>query len=106
VQTKVKIDITLPAWQNENTGSAETRTQWQRYVAALTRHEQGHRQHGVDAAHEIDNAIGTLPPTGNCDALGTKANAAGSDIIRKYNQRDLDYDRDTRHGATQGARFP
>jgi len=34
------------------------------------------------------------------------ANALGMSILRNYNQRDLDYDRDTEHGATQGARFP
>ena len=27
-------------------------------------------------------------------------------VLQKFSQRDLDYDRDTRHGATQGARFP
>ena len=80
--------------------------QWARYIAALELHEQGHRRHGVDAANEVDRAIAAMPPAGSCDALGKNANALGMSILRKYNQLDLDYDRDTGHGATQGARFP
>ena len=54
----------------------------------------------------MDQAIAAMPPAGSCDTLGTSANALGKSILRKYNQLDLDYDRDTRHGTTQGARFP
>jgi hypothetical protein len=28
------------------------------------------------------------------------------DILERYRQRERDYDRDTDHGRTQGARFP
>jgi predicted secreted Zn-dependent protease len=106
VTTSVKITITLPEWRNANDGDSATREQWSRYLAALERHEQGHRRHGVAAGHEVDQAIAELPPASTCDALGANANALGASILRKYNQLDLDYDRDTDHGATQGARFP
>ena len=106
VTTSVKVTMTLPRWSNESSASSATRQHWARYLAALERHEQGHRRHGIDAAHEVDRAIAAMPPAGNCDALGANANALGMSILRNYNQRDLDYDRDTKHGATQGARFP
>jgi predicted secreted Zn-dependent protease len=106
VTTKVKSTITLPQWRNESRADGTTRALWSRYLAALELHEQGHRRHGVDAAHEIDLAIAAMPSAGSCDALGTNANALGMRILQKYQQRDLDYDRDTNHGATQGARFP
>ena len=106
VSTSVKVTITLPQWRNENDADSATREQWSRYLAALERHEQGHRRHGIAAGHQVDQAIAALPPAGTCDVLGANANALGVDILRKYNQLDLDYDRDTRHGATQGARFP
>ena len=54
----------------------------------------------------VDLAIAALPPAGNCDALGAEANALGMRILQKYQQRDRDYDRDTRYGAAHGARFP
>lgn len=103
VTTSVKLTMTLPRWSNENSALRE---QWTGYVAALEQHEQGHRRHGIDAANEIDRAIAAMPSAGNCDTLGANANALGTSILRKYNQLDLDYDRDTRHGAAQGARFP
>ncbi len=106
VTTSVKVTMTLPQWRNPGAANTAAQQQWSRYVAALELHEQGHRRHGVDAAHEVDRAIAAMPPAGSCDALGAKANALGTSILRKYNQLDLDYDRDTRHGATQGARFP
>ncbi len=106
VTTSVKVTMTLPQWRNENRADSATRAQWSRYLTALELHEQGHRRHGVDAANEVDQAIAAMLPAGNCDALGANANALGMSILRKYNQLDLDYDRDTRHGATQGARFP
>jgi predicted secreted Zn-dependent protease len=41
-----------------------------------------------------------------CEQLGLAANAAAHQVIKIYNQRDIEYDRVTRHGRTQGARFP
>ncbi len=106
VTTSAKVTITLPRWTNEGSAGGSTRQQWARYLATLEEHEQGHRRNGIDAANEVDRAIAAMPPAGSCDALGANANALGMSILQKYNQRDLDYDRDTNHGATQGARFP
>jgi predicted secreted Zn-dependent protease len=106
VTTTVKVTMTLPRWTNESSASDALRHQWARYLSALEQHEQGHRRHGIDAAAEIDSTIAAMPVAASCDALGGEANATGLRIVRRYNQRDLDYDRDTQHGATQGARFP
>jgi predicted secreted Zn-dependent protease len=106
VTTSVKVTMTLPRWSNEGSANSATRQQWARYLAALEQHEQGHRRHGVEAANEIDVAIAALPSAASCDALSATANALGKSIIQKYVQRDVDFDRDTRHGITQGARFP
>ena len=106
VNTSLKVTITLPEWRNEREADSGTRRLWSRYLAALELHEQGHRRHGVHAANEIDHAIAAIPTAVNCDGLGVAVNALGGNILRKYNQHDVDYDRDTKHGATQGARFP
>ena len=106
VTTSVKVTMTLPQWGDESRASSATREQWARYLAALELHEQGHRHHGIAAANEVDRAIAAMPPAGSCDALGKNANALGMSVLRKYYQLDLDYDRDTGHGASQGARFP
>jgi predicted secreted Zn-dependent protease len=105
VTTDVKVTMTLPEWRDERTAPEQLRKRWSAYVTALTAHEMGHRNNGLEAAREIDSGIGAMTHT-SCNALGNAANALGNQILRKYNERDLDYDRSTDHGRTQGARFP
>jgi predicted secreted Zn-dependent protease len=104
VATSVTVTITLPDWDDEITADNNTRSKWSRFLAALESHERGHRQLGIDAAKEIDRAISGM--RGRCDALEARVNEARYAILNKHRQLELDYDRDTDHGATQGARFP
>jgi predicted secreted Zn-dependent protease len=106
VSTTVKVTTTLPRWADEARADAALQATWRRYTAALATHEDGHARNGLGAARDIDAALARLPPEPNCDAMGARANAVANGILRQYNQRDLDYDRETAHGTTQGARFP
>ncbi|MBE7481808.1 MAG: DUF922 domain-containing protein [Polyangiaceae bacterium] len=38
--------------------------------------------------------------------MNREANAAANRIVEEYKAKDKAYDKETRHGATQGARFP
>jgi predicted secreted Zn-dependent protease len=38
-----------------------------------------------------------------CADTKNLANKLAQEIVRKYNQRDIDYDIETKHGETQGA---
>jgi predicted secreted Zn-dependent protease len=69
-------------------------------------HESGHARNAVAAARKIEAGLTALPPEPTCEALRSKANDLGHALIKEANQADLDYDRATQHGATQGARFP
>ena len=104
VATRVTVTIALPKWDGEIAAVNDTRSKWSRFLAALELHEQGHRQLGIDAAKDIDRAISGM--RGRCDTLEARVSEAGNAILNKYRQFELDYDRDTDHGATQGARFP
>lgn len=106
VTTDVRLTMILPEWGGERAAPERVRKRWREFIAALTAHENGHRTNGIDAAREIDRSISALPAQVGCSAVGNTANALGNQIIRKYNERDLDYDRRTDHGRTQGARFP
>jgi predicted secreted Zn-dependent protease len=106
VRTTVTVRMTLPRWQNEHSADLATQQEWARFLAALERHEDGHRGHGVAAGDEIDRRVASLPPAATCAALGAIADELGKRIVQKYIQLDADYDRDTGHGATQGARYP
>jgi len=79
--------------------------QWDAFLAALRTHEAGHRDLGFAAARAVRAAILDTGPTA-CGDVTRRANAAGQQAIEEYNQRNAAYDRDTRHGAAQGAVWP
>ncbi len=105
-QTQVAVTFTLPQWQPTPRAARSLVQDWRRYQASLQLHEDGHKDHGVGAAQDIQQALRRLPPAAACAALETQIQTAARAIIRTYNQKDLEYDRVTRHGSTQGAIFP
>lgn len=101
VRVNLESTITLPQWQQHAQAESGLAAAWDTFLAQLDVHEQGHVQHGVEAAEQIRQALTGM--TGSCSTLAEQANQRGVQIIEQYNQRDLDYDEQTRHGATQGA---
>jgi predicted secreted Zn-dependent protease len=100
VVTHLDTKITLP---DPNDRSLTDQPGFAGYFAALERHEHGHYENGRAAARAIDQGIAALPAEDSCDALGRTANDFGASILREANEKDKEYDRTTRHGATQGA---
>ena len=74
------------------------RMRWQRYVAALERHEANHIRHAWQNRQTVLDAL----RRSSCANAMRDAQAA----IRRLARHDLDYDRTTRHGLTEGAHFP
>jgi predicted secreted Zn-dependent protease len=99
-QARVNFSATvlMPRLVSAETLPQGVRTRWQAYVAALETHEAGHVRHAYEAVPAVLAAI----------RAGTCANAqdAGRAAVRAAAAWDVDYDRATRHGATQGARYP
>ncbi|MGY4397486.1 putative secreted Zn-dependent protease [Sphingomonas sp. UYAg733] len=78
--------------------SPELRARWQIYIAALEKHEAGHLRYAYDHHDEVLTAIRGA----TCATIDAAATAA----IEKIDQYNIEYDRQTRHGETQGAVFP
>jgi predicted secreted Zn-dependent protease len=104
--TKADVTITYPRWAPTASAPRSLIVDWQRYMTALQTHENGHKDNGVAAARDILSALNQLPAYPSCEALDREASAISQSIIRRYNQRDLDYDHNTNHGYSQGAVFP
>lgn len=100
VRTRLTTNIQLPQLHG---GSTAQRAAFERYTKALRHHELGHVQWGHDAAQSIDEGIAALPEAANCTALEQGANALGQRLLADHVMREPEYDRSTRHGATQGA---
>jgi predicted secreted Zn-dependent protease len=99
-RTRVNGTITLPVLHGAPAAASQA---FEAYVTALRQHEMGHYRFGLDAAHHIDHAIGSLPPQASCALLEVTANRVGRRILDEAIQAEAEYDRDTQHGRTQGA---
>ena len=97
-------EIMLPRWRPSTPPDAELVRRWERYLAALQRHEQGHVQHGeelVVTARQRILANGAQA----CEALEARTQGSFARVLEAMQGRDREYDERTGHGATQGARF-
>lgn len=106
VDVSVEVKYTLPKWVVKPLGNREARNKWVRYSDALKKHEDGHRDFGIGAARDIEEALLSIGSRPSCDRLGADANAVAYRIINDYNKKEIEYDRKTEHGRTQGAVFP
>jgi len=102
VTTRLSTEVQLPQLHG---ASAQQQAAFDRYVQALSHHEQGHVQIGRDAARTIDGAIASLPEAADCATLEQDANALGHRLLREHTELEKDYDRTTRYGVTQGVRL-
>ena len=100
VHTRLSTRIQMPEL---HTGSGAQHARFARYARALRQHEQGHVQFGRQAAQSIDQGIAALPEAPDCPTLERQANALGHRLLAAQAALEKAYDRDTRHGATQGA---
>jgi predicted secreted Zn-dependent protease len=98
VRMRFSADVLLPRLTKIDTLTPEVRNAWNRYMSALITHEAGHVRHAYEHMDEVAAAI---RPAGCADA-----NRAGQAAVKRLNQYDIEYDRETRHGETQGAIFP
>jgi predicted secreted Zn-dependent protease len=87
-RVSLEVSYTFPRWTNRDGASASLRQRWDRMITNLMLHERGHEQNGRNAAREID---------------GSRCAGDPMAIIRKWANQDKVYDKQTKHGVTQGA---
>jgi predicted secreted Zn-dependent protease len=105
VTTFLTVTYTLPRIPNNHIVGADVRDSFDRYYEALFKHEQEHKNSGLYAALEIEDAFISLASFRRCSDLDAAAKKTGKAIIKKFNKRDDDYDRETDHGGTEGVRI-
>jgi predicted secreted Zn-dependent protease len=106
LSTKLELSMTLPRWSPPPGTAPELVARWERYVAALKEHENGHLEHARDLERAIRPALLAVPPAPDCDALDAAVRARYNELFDQVKARDAEYDARTRDGAEQGAVFP
>jgi predicted secreted Zn-dependent protease len=105
VQVTGFITFLMPRWTGYTQGSPALKKKWDTMYEALQRHEDGHALHGVKALKEVQRLKPRLSRTATCRSIADNFYRRASKILQKYKQKDIDYDRETRHGITQGTIF-
>ena len=94
-------EILLPHWVPGPDVSATQRQKWDQFIAALKVHEDGHINHGAKLSAAIAQLNGMQAPS--CSEVESQVRKRADELIKRYAAMDIEYDRDTKHGATQGA---
>lgn len=92
------ITVILPDLEDPDRLGREDRAAWDRYFAALEHHEANHVRIANEGAAQVQAA---MRAAGSCDDMQAAVRRVG-DMISAASE---DYDRRTRHGATEGAQF-
>ncbi|MFY2764718.1 DUF922 domain-containing protein [Arenimonas sp. MALMAid1274] len=103
VRVTLSITIHLPRWSPPRTPAPFLQERWDRMITGLTVHEEGHRDNAIAAARELHRALMALGESRNCLALERAARRASFQAQLRFRLRDRHYDRQTRHGETQGS---
>lgn len=98
----LRTTITLPQLTE---GTDSQRATFEGYLKALRIHELGHYEIARRTAHDINKALAALAPMRGCEALEQVANRTGYQWLEHARRLGIEYDRQTDHGATQGAKL-
>lgn len=103
-RVRLETELWLPVWQPAGDPDPALVEAWQRMLAGLVEHEDGHRRLVFEGARELAARVGRMAgEVADCGALrrellGLRL-AAGSRLAL----RNATYDRRTGHGIRQGA---
>jgi len=103
VNSEVIITYKMPYLVNYDDLTQDDRVVWSSYYQSLREHEMGHARLGVRAASLIEWELSNLLPMENCAKVVEAANKIEAQILAAYHKHNVEYDRETAHGNSQGA---
>lgn len=105
VRVELRSTTTMPRWVDRERADSALIRDWDVAMAALRRHENGHRDISYRAAREVKRAVERVSAP-SCGLIGARANARGQDVLRRYEELNRKYDEETEHGGKQGLVWP
>ena len=104
-QVLLRSVIVLPEWTNASTAPPHVAEGWRPFMEALRRHEDGHRSRAKAQGAMLWTALLGLEAP-RCDQLEARVRAAAEQVLADGESAQEAYDRETGHGAAQGATWP
>ncbi len=105
VGVKTNITISLPKHRSVRRLNSDLRREWYAFEKALKNHEQGHVSASQETSRQIFNALSSMRQE-SCAGLEERIRATVNQIMAEGEQFHDTYDRDSRHGANDGATWP
>lgn len=95
------IEIRIPALSADTVLNADDFAAWERYRAAIDRHEEQHAQFATRTRAKIQRKIREAARSGRA-ITAIQANAIGYRLLEQLRREDLRFDQKTDHGRTDG----
>lgn len=102
LELKNQGSILMPRWVEAGQARRDLGMQWDRYYAALKRHEDGHIATSTEFQTRVRQEVMSLAPQ-PCDKLPALVQQTYDRLHKLYTDKDAEYDRRTRHGLNQDA---
>ncbi len=104
-RVSVTVDATtiMPRRQPPTDGVDRMAAEWARFCAALTVHERGHAENPERHGRDLYAVLHGHGPFAGVQELETFIKTQGDKSVADANAEDIEYDKRTGHGATQGA---
>ncbi len=106
VEVSVDIEYQLPELSAINALPENLRKRWDTYFKALFRHEQQHKDFGVQEAVELEKELLALNKQQDCNQLEDQINDTARKVLDKYDRIEKEFDRVTNHGINEGVKLP
>jgi predicted secreted Zn-dependent protease len=102
-RVEAHVGVLVPRWRPPRSASPALAVEWERYIAAVEAHEQGHVDIAVEAARTLLRALEGLAGFADLKALRAAASEAAAAVIAAAHDEERAYDAGSEHGVSQGA---
>lgn len=98
----LSLVVHLPEWTDRDRAPAALQKSWDRFLRALTAHEEGHVKISIEHATALRDDLAALTPEPSCEQLTAKFQDRASRAQVRMDQAQAEYDEKTQHGIKQG----
>lgn len=98
----LSLVVHLPDWQEREQAPVALQRSWDRFLTALTKHEEGHVEISIQHATALRNELAALTPEASCQELTAKFQDRANLAQARMDRAQADYDEKTQHGIKQG----
>jgi predicted secreted Zn-dependent protease len=106
VRVGVRAAVVVPRWRPPRSAPPGLTAAWQRFLAAIEDHEQGHVNLAVEVGRTLLGRLEGFAAFADPAALKSAVEAAALAEVAAARERERLYDDASDHGATQGVSLP